>query len=339
MELGKLKMKYGLMLAPMAGFSDRAMRLVCREWGAEYTVTEMVSAKAIVYGDKKTCILGRIGEDEGPVGLQLFGSDPDVLAAAAEQAALGFGGEGYVRPVALDINMGCPVKKIFDNGEGSALMRNPELIYKIVKAVNSASDLPTTVKMRRGVLNGEELAVECALAAEEGGAAMVCVHGRTRAEMYSGRANREIIKKVKNNLHIPVIANGDVTSGDEAVAILRETGADGIAVGRGAIGNPFVFSEILSALSGEGYTPPSLATRGEVALRQLSYATLDKGEDVAVREARGQLAFYFRGFSGAARLRAEINRATRYAEVEELIRGIVERGEMPSDTDATREDV
>ena len=323
MELGKLKLKHGLMLAPMAGFSDRAMRLVCREWGAEYTVTEMVSAKAIVFGDKKTCILGRIAPDEGDVGLQLFGSDPEILARAAERASLGFGGDGYARPAAIDINMGCPVKKIFENGEGSALMRSPELIYRIVKATKEATDLPVTVKMRRGVARGEECAVECALAAESGGAAMVCIHGRTRSEMYSGVADREIIKKVKKSLHIPVVANGDVTTGAEAVAMLRETGADGIAVGRGAIGNPFVFSEIRAALEGAEYTSPSLETRARVALSQLRHAVLDKGEGVAVREARGQLAFYFRGFRGAAHLRAEINRAVKFSEVEELVYGIL----------------
>ena len=334
-ELGRLKLNHGLILAPMAGFTDRAMRLVCHGQGAEYTVTEMVSAKAIVYGDRKTCILGRIAADEGPVGLQLFGSDPDVMARATERASLGFGGEGYVPPVAIDINMGCPVKKIFDNGEGSALMRDPELIYRIVMATVESTDLPVTVKMRRGIKNGEELAVECALAAESAGAAMVCVHGRTRAEMYSGRADREIIKKVKNSLRIPVVANGDVTSASEALSMLRETGADGLAIGRGAIGNPFVFAEIAAALSADSYTPPTLRERGETALAQLRYAVLDKGEGVAVREARGQLAFYFRGFRGAAHLRGEINRATSFCEVEALINGIVDcGGEYPEGIDS-----
>ena len=333
MELGSLKLKYGLMLAPMAGFSDRAMRLVCHEWGAEYTLTEMVSAKAIAFGDRKTALLGRIAEDEGPVGLQLFGSDPDTMAYATERASLGFGGEGYVRPVAIDINMGCPVKKIFDNGEGSALMRDPELIFRLVKSAVSVTDLPVTVKMRRGVTAGEESAVECALAAEAGGAVMVCVHGRTRVEMYSGRADREIIKKVKNSLRIPVVANGDIASGEDALAMLLETGADGVAVGRAAIGNPFLFAEIRAALSGEGFAPPTLAKRGEVALRQLGLAVLDKGEEVAVREARGSLAFYFRGFRGAARLRAEINRATSFGQVERLISGIVAEGVPPENTD------
>lgn len=322
LKIGNLELGCGVMLAPMAGFTDRAMRLICHRYGADYSVTEMVSGKAVIYNDKKTVLLGRIAADEGPVGLQLFGKEPDTLARAAEAVSGGLGGEGYVRPVMIDINMGCPVKKIFDNGEGSALMRDPELIRRIVAAVKGATDLPVSVKLRRGVGKDEENAVECALAAEDGGAGLICVHGRTRVQMYTGLSDRGIIKKVKEYLHIPVVANGDVTSAAEALSLLGDTGADGVAVGRGALGNPFIFAEIKAALSGGIYTPPTLDERISVAFEQLQIAALDKGEEIAVREARGQIALYFRSFRGAAALRCAVNRATTLLEVEEIFDGI-----------------
>lgn len=326
-KIGDSLLKYGLMLAPMAGFSDRAMRCLASRYGAEWCVTEMVSAKATVFGDKKTRLLSRIREDEGRVALQIFGSEPDVMARAAEILAT-TAEDGCVLPSAIDINMGCPVNKIFSNGEGSALMRSPELIYDIVRAVRGAIDIPTTVKIRAGIDRSHLNAVECALAAESAGAALICVHGRTRSEMYSGSVDREIIKNVKKSVKIPVIANGDITSGEDALLMLRETGADGIAVGRGAVGNPFIFEEIIAALRGEEYTPRGIGERAECALLQLRTASLDKGERVAVPEARKQIALYLKGFRGAATLRAEINRAETYSEVEKIIRDAIERGEM-----------
>ena len=317
MRIGNVEIKHGLMLAPMAGFTDKAMRLVCHNFGAEYCISEMVSAKAVVFGDKKTHALARLTEAEGPCAVQIFGSEPSVMAEAA--ATLARGEDGGVPPVAIDINMGCPVNKIFSNGEGSALMKNPDLIYRIVSAVSSAIEIPCTVKMRTGIVPDAKCAVECALAAEEGGAALVAVHGRTRVEMYSGVANMQDIKNVKESLHIPVIANGDICSGADALRTLRETGADGIMVGRGAIGNPFLFSEILAALSGGEYTPPSLDERIKTALFQLSVAIEEKGEGVAVRESRKQIALYLHSFRGAAAIRAKINRAETYLEVEEAL--------------------
>jgi tRNA-dihydrouridine synthase B len=313
MKIGNTDIKHGLMLAPMAGFTDRAMRLVSHKYGAEYSVTEMVSAKATVYGDKKTHLLARILPDEGPCAVQIFGSEPEIMARAAE--ILEKGEDGGTSPVAIDINMGCPVPKVFTNGEGSALMRDPELIYRIVRAVSQSTSLPTTVKMRAGIDGASRNAVECALAAEEGGAALVAVHGRTRVEMYSGKADTEIIKNVKKSLHIPVIANGDIASAEDAARVLSETGADGIMIGRGAIGNPFLFSEIRARLLGENYIPPSLPERIDTALFQLSAAIEEKGEGVAVREARKQIALYLRSFRGAAQIRADINRAETYEEV------------------------
>ena len=321
MKIGNTELKYGLMLAPMAGFTDRAMRVVCHNMGAEYLVTEMVSAKAVVYKDEKTHLLARIREDEAPCAVQIFGSEPSVMAKAAE--LLSRGEEGGIIPTAIDINMGCPVPKVFKNGEGAALMKNPDLIRDIVSAVTSATPLPVTVKMRAGVDSEHINAVECALAAEDGGASLITVHGRTRVEMYSGKADREIIKNVKKSVQIPVVANGDVSSGADALEMLSETGADGIMVGRAAIGNPFIFDEICAALEGSEYAEPSLIYRIDTALLQLRLAIEEKGEGVAVREARKQIALYLHSFRGAAGIRAEINRAETYAEVERsLIRAL-----------------
>ena len=317
MKIGNTELKYGIALAPMAGFSDSAMRTVCFERGAEYSVSEMVSATALVYGDKKTYKLAAINKSEGPVALQIFGKEPTVMKEAA--ARLIEGGIGDASPVALDINMGCPVNKIFSNGEGSALMKNPTLIHDIVSAVRGTVALPVTVKLRLGVDSQHINAVECAIAAEEGGAAAICVHGRTRVEMYSGNANYSEIRKVKESLHIPLIANGDVRDYDGFVRILRDTGADGVMIGRAAIGDPFIFERIKAARDGILYREPTLADRCRVAMRQLDIAVKDKGEFTAVREARGQLAHYFKGFVGAAQLRYEINQAESKAQIEAAV--------------------
>lgn len=317
MRIGNAELKYGLMLAPMAGYTDRAMRLVCHKYGAEYSVTEMVSAKAVCFSDVKTHALAKIMSDEGPCAVQIFGSEPDIMAKAAE--ILSKGERGSATPLAIDINMGCPVHKVFANGEGSALMKNPELIYKIVSAVSRAIDIPCTVKLRAGIDDSSKNAVECALAAEAAGASLVAVHGRTRVEMYSGVADMEIIKNVKKNLHIPVIANGDISCGADALRVLSETAADGIMVGRAAIGNPFVFSDILASLSGADFSLPTVEERIECALFQLSVAIEEKGEALAVREARKQVALYLRSFRGAAQIRAQINRAETYRDVESAL--------------------
>ncbi len=319
MKIGNIKLRHGLALAPMAGFTDRAMRRVCADFGAEYSTTEMVSAKAVVYNDKKTFSLARILPDEGKVAIQIFGKEPEIMAEAASRLAAPEEGSP---PVAIDINMGCPVNKIFSNGEGSALMRDPGLIYKITKAVRSAISIPVTVKMRAGVDSEHINAIECALAAEEAGADMICMHGRTRVQMYGGSVDKEIIKNVKNSVHITLIANGDILNADDAVSMLSYTGADGIAVGRGAVGNPFIFAEIISRLEGKPAPKISLDEQIEVALLQLRLAIEEKGEARAVPEARKQIALYLRHFHGAAQLRAEINRATTYNEIEKILRSL-----------------
>ena len=315
MKIGALDFPLGLSLAPMAGFSDRSMRLLCHRYGAEYSVSEMVSATAVTFGDKKTAALAKIKDDEGPVGLQLFGSDPQVMAKAASIIS-----ETYKDTSAafIDVNMGCPVHKIFSNGEGSALMKSPCRIELIVKAIKSAVSIPVTVKIRTGIDENSINAVDCALAAEAGGADALCIHGRTRKQMYAGSVDRKTIAKVKKSLHIPVIANGDINSAEDALSMLSDTGADGIAIGRGAVGNPFLFDEIRAALKGESYSPPTLSERIDTALLQLKIAVEDKGERVAVTEARKQIALYLKGFRGAPSVRGEINKALTYKEVESI---------------------
>lgn len=322
MNIGPKELKHGLILAPMAGFTDRAMRLVCHEWGAEYTVTEMVSAKAVVFNDEKTFRIARIREDEGACALQIFGNDPEIMARAAK--ILEGGITGYAKPCAIDINMGCPVHKIYSNGEGSALMRSPTLIEEIVRAVKGAVTIPVTVKMRLGIDRDNVNVIECATAAQRGGADAIAIHGRTKSEMYSGTADLYTIRNVKDSLHIPVIANGDITDGESALRALDITGADGLMIGRGAVGNPFIFEEIAAAIEKRAYTPPTLKDRIEVAIRQLTVAVEDKGEAVAIPEARKQSALYLRGFRGAAALRAEINRSTRLDEVARILRSAAE---------------
>ena len=312
--IGAHAFRHGLFLAPMAGFTDRAMRHICHRYGAEVTVSEMISAKALVFSDKKTLALSRIEEGDGPTIIQIFGKEPETIARGIEKLTATFGESA---PIGIDINMGCPVPKIFKNGEGSALLQSPELIEKIVRAARGATDLPISVKLRLGIDDAHRCAVGCALAAEAGGAAFVAIHGRTKAQMYSGVADWESIKNVKNSLQIPVIANGDVTSGESAIAILDATGADGLMVGRAAIGNPFLFTEILCALEGKPYTPPTLQQRAEVALEELSIAISDKGEAVAVRESRGKIALYLHGFHGASALRAKVHTSSTYADVKE----------------------
>ena len=330
MKIESIEIKNGIFLAPMAGYTDRAMRLIAKEFGCEYTTTEMVSAKAVTYGDKKTFSLGRIFEDEGPVALQLFGSEPEVMAEAAgiilhhenelkKQGVTHKSGSQIALPVAFDINMGCPVNKIFSNGEGSALMRDPDLIYRITRATSKSSPIPITVKMRLGVDEGHINLLECARAAEEGGAKAICIHGRTRAQMYGGEARFSEIAEAKKLLKIPVIANGDITSPESAKRVLETTGADGIAIGRGAVGNPYIFKNTIDFFDGKEITSPTTEELIEVALRQLYYAVSDKGAEVAIPESRKQIALYLKGFRGAARIRTAVNTATTYDKVKEAL--------------------
>ena len=288
----------------MAGYSDRAMRCTVHRAGAELSVSEMVSAKALVYRDKKTPLLARVLPDEGPVAVQIFGSDPSVMAEAAAIVAEGIA--GGIPPVAIDINMGCPMPKITGNGEGSALMRDPERVEAITRAVKEAVRIPVMVKIRAGWDEAHKNAATVALAAEAGGASAVTVHGRTRTQLYTGRVDYAVIAKVKESVRIPVIGNGDVVSVETALQMRRETHCDGIMVARGAIGNPFIFQELRAALRGEAYTPPTREELIATAIAQLGISVAEKGEYRAVREARKQMLDYVRGLRGATDIRGRI---------------------------------
>ncbi len=318
LTFGGIHLPYGLFLAPLAGYTDTAMRRVCRDYGAEYTVSEMVSAKALCYHDKKTPLLARVEACDLPSAVQIFGSEPASMAEAARMVAEGMA--GGVPPSAIDINMGCPVKKIVSAGDGSALMKTPSLVHAIVDAVVKAVSLPVTVKIRAGWDEKSKNAVEVARAAEAGGASLVTVHGRTKTQMYSGMADLKIIADVKNTLQIPVVGNGDIDSAAAAMRMKNETGCDGVMIGRGAVGNPFLFAEIRAAMDGRNYTPPTPEERVETALRQLRLACDEKGEHTAVTESRKQFADYLHGMRGAAAVRGRINAALTYAEVETLVR-------------------
>ena len=308
-SIGNLNLKHGLMLAPMAGVTDYAFRRLCKRCGAEFTVSEMVSAKAMHYRDEKTATLARIRASELPMAVQIFGSEPDIMAEAAEMLTKGDyrGCVSETPPSAIDINMGCPVRKIVTNGEGSALMKNPTLVYDIVKAVSKATPLPVTVKIRAGWDLAHMNAIEVALAAEEAGAKAVTVHGRTREQLYQPPVNYEIIARVKDALHIPVIANGGINSAEDAIRVKKETGCDGLMIARGAEGNPVIFSEILAALEGRVYQEPGYKELLGMAREHIALLCEDKGESVGIREARKHLAWYVKGIRGAASFRNAVN--------------------------------
>lgn len=325
MKIGDITLKHGLFLAPLAGYTDYAMRAVCREMGAEMVVSEMVSSRALCYHDTKTPALARVGREELPMAVQIFGCEPAFMAEAAKMVEGGMG--GGVRPTAIDINMGCPVKKIVSAGDGSALMKTPSLVYEIVRAVVGAVSLPVTVKIRAGWDEGHKNAVEVAKAAEAGGASLITVHGRTRTQLYSGKADLAIIGEVKASVSVPVVGNGDIRCAADALTMRKQTGCDGVMVGRGAVGNPFVFEEIAAALEGREYLPPTLKEKLSVALRQMRLAATDKGETVGVRETRKQLCEYLRGVRGAVAMRLSLMKAEGLSEIEELTEKFLKESE------------
>lgn len=314
MQIGSVLFPHGLFLGPMAGYTDFAMRTVCREMGAEGLVTEMVSAKAVIFGDRKTIPLARVSAEECPCAVQLFGHEPEVLAEAARIVAAGVG--GGVAPTMIDLNMGCPVHKIVSGGDGSALMRDPALAERIVRAVRDAVKIPVTVKIRLGWDDAHRNAPEVARAAESGGADAVFVHGRTRTQFYAGTADYRGIGEVVRAVSLPVIGNGDVRDAEGGARLLRESGCAGIMVGRGAVGNPFLFRTLAALLSGQPLPPPpTAAEKYAAAKRQLSLAAKEKGESVAVLEARKHLGEYLRGIRGGSAARAEIFRAESAGEM------------------------
>ena len=313
LAVGRVTLHNNIILAPMAGVTDLPFRLLCSEQGAGLAGMEMVSAKAILYGNKNTEGLLAIHPEEGPVALQLFGSDPKIVSEMAKRIE--------ERPFALlDINMGCPVPKIVNNGEGSALMREPKLAGEIIAAVVKAIEKPVTVKIRKGFDAEHVNAVELAKIAEAAGAAAVAVHGRTREQFYSGQADWEIIARVKEAVSIPVIGNGDVTDGETAAKLLAETGCDGVMVGRAARGNPWLFREVAAYLEDGRKLPlPDIEEKKKMILRHAALQLETKGEYTGVREMRKHLSWYTAGMPGSAKLRQRINLAERFEEIKELV--------------------
>lgn len=310
MQIGSVTLAGRMVLAPMAGVTDRAFRQICREQGAALTVTEMVSAKALTYGDKKTPGLLALGVDEHPAVTQIFGHEPETMAEGAKIAREISGCD------IIDINMGCPAPKIAGNGDGSALMRDPALAARVIEAVANAIDVPVTVKFRKGWDEKSVNCVEFSRMAEQAGAAAIAVHGRTRAQQYSGNADWDAIAAVKRSVSIPVIANGDVAVPEDAVRILQHTGADAVMVGRGALGDPWIFARANELLE-TGVCPPlpPFAERIDTAVRQIELAAAYKGERVAMLEARRHVNWYLKGQSGLKAFKMRICALERLEEL------------------------
>lgn len=304
---------YPIMLAPMAGFTDMTYRAICREQGCDLTFSEMVSAKGLSYGGKSIRLLDT-SPKERPCAIQLFGREPDIMADMARRIC----DESQGAVALIDINMGCPAPKITGNGEGSALMKEPLQAARVVEAVAKASSLPVSVKFRKGWDEGSQNYLEFARLMEQSGAAMLTLHGRTREQMYSGTADWNAIAQVKAQAKIPVIGNGDVTDAASALALREQTHCDGIMIGRGALGYPFIFPEIKAAMAGLDYTPPTDAQRMEIAIRHIQGIVAHKG-DRAVVEMRKHIAYYVRGMRGASAFRVAATRAETAEEMTDMI--------------------
>ena len=316
MNFGGLEVNNPIFLGPMAGVTDWAFRTICAQLGANVTVTEMVSSRALVYKDKKSAALLR--KNEGSLcGAQIFGNDPAIMAEGA-RLALEISGCDFI-----DINMGCPMPKIANNGDGCGLMRTPEMAGKIVEAVVKAVDVPVTVKCRLGWDKGNINVLDFTKRMEDCGASLLTVHGRTRSMLYSGVADWDMITKVKDQLSVPVIANGDIIDGQTAVKCLRRTGADGVMIGRATFGNPWVFADAVATMAGEeGYERPPLCQRVDVAVRQFELALEDKGEHIACLEARKHFAWYLRGVAYANYYKEQISSIQKMEDIYRIAEGI-----------------
>ena len=313
MQIGSVKLDNNIFLAPMAGVTDLPFRVLCKEMGCGLVYSEMVSAKGILYESKNTGKLLEVDERERPVAVQLFGKDPQLMGDMAKRL------EGLPFDI-IDVNMGCPAPKIVKNGEGSALMKTPELIGEIVHSLVTSQSKPVTIKFRKGFDEDSVNAVEVAKIAEKNGASAVAVHGRTRQQYYSGRADWDIIKEVKKAVDIPVIGNGDVVTPEDAKRLFEYTGCDGIMVGRGAQGNPWIFKRINHYMAtGELLPEPTAKERGDMALRHGKMLIAYKGEYTGIREMRKHLSDYTKGMKGASEMRGQINKILTLKEMEDLI--------------------
>ena len=316
MRIGSIQVNNPLFLGPMAGVTDWAFRTICADLGAGVTVTEMVSSRALVYQDKKSVALLR-KNDNAICGAQIFGNDPQIMAQAA-QLALGHSHCDYI-----DINMGCPMPKIANSGDGCGLMRTPELAGQILAAVTKAVDVPVTVKCRLGWDKGNINVLDFTKRMQDNGAAMVCVHGRTRSMLYSGKADWDMIARVKEQLSIPVIANGDVVDAESAVKCLNWTKADGLMIGRASFGDPWVFAQVHAAMAGAPIPErPPLAKRVDVAVQQFALAYADKGEHIACLEARKHFAWYLRGVAYSNYYKEQISSIQKMEDIERIAEGI-----------------
>lgn len=315
MKIGNVQLENNVCLAPMAGVTDLPYRLLCKEQGCGLVYTEMISAKAVYFNNKNTNLLMQIDEKERPVAMQLFGCDPDLMAEMAKKIV-----DEHSQIDIIDINMGCPVPKVVNNGEGSGLMKQPQLVGEIVKKVSRAIPIPLTIKIRKGFDDYLINAVEIAKIAEANGAAAVGVHGRTREQYYSGKADWDIIRQVKEAITIPVLGNGDVFTPEDAKAMLHETGCDGILIGRGAQGNPWLFKRIIHYLeSGDLLPLPTLQEIVEMIQRHMAMLCAYKGEYIAIREMRKHISWYTKGLPGSANLRRSINQLESLEAIEDKL--------------------
>ena len=321
MKIKDVEFENNVFLAPMAGIADRAFRELCINYGAGYTVSEMVSSKGLTMGDKKSGELLTLGEIENPAGVKIFGDNPEIMAQAAKMCI-------KYHPNIIDINMGCPAPKIAMNGGGASLMKNPLLAGEIIKAVSKAVDIPVTVKIRKGWDDENITAVELAKIAEKNGAAAITVHGRTRMQMYSGKVDYDIIAKVKKAVDIPVIANGDIVDEQSAAIMFEKTNCDAIMIGRGALGNPWIFRRINAYLNECRVLPDvSINEKMVVMLKHIQKIIEYKGEYTAMREARHHAAYYTKGIRGGAALRKEISTFEHFEQLEELAYKIAKENE------------